>query len=65
MTEQDERVPTLKELYPKATEDQLAEIDFVMDEQIRIVLDMYDRINADPAEYERFHAALTKRRGGV
>ncbi|MEI6528756.1 MAG: hypothetical protein WCO10_03780 [bacterium] len=54
--------PTLQEIYPEATEDELVRIDFVMREHVSIVTEMFDRICADPEAYARFEIALEQRR---
>lgn len=56
------RVPTLRELYPYLSDDQLTEVGERIDRHIRIVMDMYDRISADPVEYAKLKEALARPR---
>ena len=58
-------VPTLKEVFPDFSDEKLEEVEARLDRHISIVMEMYERISADPIEYERFRAALTRRREGV
>lgn len=65
MKDKTNKAPTLKELYPDFSDEKLAEVEARIDRHIGIVMGMYERISADPVEYARFRAALTKKRGGV
>ena len=57
---QKEILVRLKKSFPTATDDELAEIDRALTEHIRLALDIWNRITADPTEYERMRALLTK-----
>ena len=65
MIKQHNRVPTLRELYPHLSDDQLAEVEDRIDRHIQIVMDMYDRISADPVEYAKLKEALARPRHQV
>lgn len=65
MNEKPTKIPTLKELYPNLSDEKLAEVEARIDRRIMIAIDMVKRMSADPEEYMRFCAALTKRLGGV
>ena len=65
MIEETKRAPTLKEMYPDATDEQLADVAMRIDRHIRLVMEIYDRIAADPKEYAELRAILTKPRGQV
>lgn len=62
MIKQQEHVPTLREIYPHLSDDELAEVDARINQHIRIVMDIYDRISADPVAYAELKEALAKPR---
>ena len=65
MTDNIKKVPTLKEMYPDASDEQLADVAMRIDRHIRLVMEIYDRIMANPEEYAELRAILTKSRGQV
>jgi len=44
-----DQAPTLKELYPNLTPDELVEAEKNLDQYLRIVLEIFDDIESDPA----------------
>jgi hypothetical protein len=62
MIKQKEHVPTLREIYPNFSDEELAEVGERIDRHIRIVMDIYDRIYANPVEYAELKEALAKPR---
>ena len=62
MIKQYNRVPTLRELYPHLSDDKLTEVEERIDRHIRIVMDMYERISADPVEYAKLKKKLAELR---
>lgn len=65
MTDQPQRAPTLKEIYPDATPEHLRELEDAIDRYIAMVMEIHDRIATDPAAYANLVAALTKEREEV
>jgi hypothetical protein len=65
MINKSEKVPTLKEVYPFLSDEELPEVEARIDRRIMLAIEMVERISADPEANARFCAALTKRRGGV
>ena len=64
MNDKSEKVPTLKEMYPDKTEEELADIEDRVKRYMALVIRVYNRISADPNEYARWRA-LTKSRRDV
>jgi hypothetical protein len=52
--------PTLRDLYPHFTEQQLAEAEDNLEQYLTLVLRIYERIQADPESYARFRALTEK-----
>jgi hypothetical protein len=50
------REPSLAELYPNLTPEELVKAEENLDRYLQIVLRIYKRIKADPEEYARFRA---------
>lgn len=51
-----ERVPTLRELYPTLSEEELKEADINLQRYLEVCLRIYERLLADPEAYARFEA---------
>ena len=56
------KVIPLHELFPYANAEKLAEIDLALTEQVRIGLDIWNRVVDDPVEFKRLLALLAKYR---
>ena len=52
--------PTIRDLYPHFTEQQLAEAEDNLERYLTLVLRIYERIQADPASYAHFRALTEK-----
>lgn len=52
--------PSLRDLYPNATDEQLAEAEANLIADVQLTLRMYERIRNDPESYQQFRA-LTAR----
>lgn len=54
-------VPTIKELYPKLTEDELREAEENFDGYLEVVWRITQRVHNDPVAYARFKALTAAR----
>ena len=54
------KVPSLRELYPDATDEELAEADANLAAVVELARRMYERIRNDPESYQQFRALTTK-----
>jgi hypothetical protein len=57
-----ETIPTIAELYPDLTEQELKEADTKLEQYLLLVLQIYERLSVDPESYARF-CALTAKTG--
>lgn len=57
-------VPTIRDLYPRFTEQQLIEAEDNLERYLTLVLCIYERIQGDPESYAHFRA-LTEKIHGV
>jgi hypothetical protein len=55
-------IPTLKELYPTLTDNQLKEAEENLDGYLEIVWRIYQRVSSDPEAYEKFKALTASRK---
>ncbi len=54
--------PTLRELYPHLTDEQLKEAEETLDQYVAFCLRVYERIKADPQAYAQLQALTAARR---
>lgn len=47
-------LPGLRETYPTFSDDKLREVQDRMERYLRLVIRVYDRISADPVEYQKY-----------
>ncbi len=59
----DNRAPTLKELYPHLTADELIEAKANLERYLLLVLEIYEGIERDPVRSEQLRVELERRRG--
>lgn len=52
--------PTLRDLYPDLTDEQIEEVDEAFDQYVRLALKIYDRISADPVAYAEFKQLIAE-----
>jgi hypothetical protein len=52
--------PTIRDLYPDFTDEQLAEAEDNLEQYLLLMLRIYERIHGDPESYARFRALTEK-----
>jgi hypothetical protein len=52
--------PTIRDLYPDFTDEQLAVAEDNLEQYLMLVLRIYERIQGEPESYARFHALTEK-----
>jgi hypothetical protein len=52
--------PSLRELYPNATDEELAKAEANLIADVQLTLRMYERIRNDPESYQQFRALTAK-----
>ena len=52
--------PTIRDLYPDFTDEQLAEAEDNLEQYLLLMLRIYERIQGDPESYARFRALTEK-----
>ena len=56
--------PSLRDLYPNATDEQLAEAEANLIADVQLALRMYERIRNDPKSYQQFKALTAQMQNG-
>lgn len=62
MTHAQGDAPTLRELFPHLTDDELAEAEASLDRYLALTQRIYERIRQDPEAYARFKALTASRK---
>lgn len=57
-------VPSVRELYPNLTDEELEEAEANLIADVQLTLRMYERIRNDPESYQQFRALTAERQNG-